>query len=156
MPIYVANPQSMSKPCPAGLHVGRCCDVVDKGIVETTYGPKHLVELRFQVIADGLRYIVRRSFNASLHEKATLRRELVNCGALADVVNSGNDLEVLIGRAVTLNIVHQVDAKDAAKTWANVTAILPGLDDQAPPVVGYDRVTATTATADHADQEPPF
>lgn len=145
MPIYVANPTSMSKPCPAGLTVGRCCDVVDKGILETAYGPKHKVELRFQVIAEGLRYIVRRMFTASLHEKATLRRELFHWGVLGDVVAANNDLEVLLHRPVTLMIVHQADAKDPAKTWANITAILPGIDAQAPTVVGYDRVTTTPA-----------
>ncbi|NBP85335.1 MAG: hypothetical protein EBU23_03355 [Mycobacteriaceae bacterium] len=132
--------------------MGRCCDVVDKGILETAYGPKHKIELRFQVVADGLRYVVRRMFTASLHEKSTLRRELFNWGALADVVNSGNDLEVLLNRPVTLNVVHQVDAKDATKTWANLTAILPAFEDQAPAVVGYDR--ATTLPTQSPEVEP--
>ncbi len=100
--------------------------------------------MRFQVIAEGLRYIVRRMFTASLHEKATLRRELFHWGVLGDVVAANNGLEVLLHRPVTLMIVHQADVKDPTKTWANITAILPG-DAQAPPVVGYDRVTTTPA-----------
>lgn len=146
MAVYVANPQTMSKPCPAGLHLARCCDVIDRGIVETTFGDKHRIELRFQVVADGLRYVIRRAFTASLHEKASLRRELTTWGTLADVLNSGNDLEVLLNRPVRVMVVHQADAKDATKTWANITALLPG-DDSAPAVMGYSREPQTDSAA---------
>lgn len=78
MPIYAKKPKSTFDPCPDGLWPGVCIDVVDLGMVETDYGPKHKIQIRWVADAeprrkDGRPYMVTRKYNLSMGKKSTLR-----------------------------------------------------------------------------------
>jgi len=116
---------------PDGLHQAVCCDVVDLGIINTTlYGPKHMVQLRWQIDAieptTGKPYLILARYTLSIHKKAMLCQRLESWRGkqFTDEERKGFDLERLIGINCQLQIVH-VTKGDA--TYANVQAIVPVL-----------------------------
>ena len=71
------------KPCPTGLQQLVCCDVIDLGMVTSSYNGEaktmHKVSLRWQsakLMSDGKPYLVQKRYTYSLHPKATLRKDL--------------------------------------------------------------------------------
>lgn len=132
MPIYVsAGDQKTFEPAPEGLYPLVCCDVVDKGIVETQWGKKPKVQLRWQlgeqagVRDDGKPWLVVRTFTASLHEKAELTKCLVRWRKKAFTPEEliRFDLEKVIGAVGLANIVHVT--LDDGRVFANVDTIVP-------------------------------
>jgi hypothetical protein len=135
MPIMAADTSSGTKinPAPPGAHRALCVDVVDLGMVKTTYPGKpervvHKVTIVWQV-ADvdpetGTRFTVGKRYTLSLHEKSSLRKDLESWRGrqFSQEELRGFDLEKLLGAPCQLNIVHNV--KPAA-TYANVSAIMP-------------------------------
>lgn len=128
MPIIAkGSSNSTFKPAPAGLHQGACCDVIDHGVVQTQWGDKHKVTLRWQ-LAEGegdTPYYVQKRYTNSLHEKAVLRHDLESWrgreftpGELA-----GFDLEKLLGVNGQILVV-QKKATDG-KVWSNVQTLMP-------------------------------
>lgn len=118
-------------PAPPGVHPAICIDVVDLGLLETTYNKQTKKSHKIYVIweideADekGSRFTVRRRYTLSLGDKASLRKDLESWRARAFTPEElkGFDVEKLIGVNCQLNVVHEVRDN---KTWANVTAIMP-------------------------------
>jgi hypothetical protein len=75
-------------PASLGMHRAVCCQVVDRGLVNTQYGTKHKGWFIFQVEEliegtdsdfDGKRKEVRIGFNNTLARRSTLRAALL-CG----------------------------------------------------------------------------
>ena len=142
-------------PCPAGLQQLVCCDVIDLGIVTSTYpGEKdkqvHKVQLRWQSanrMKTGKPYLIQKRYTFSLHEKATLRKD-INAWrgkALTDDEAKVFDLEKLIGKNCFANVVH---TRRKSKTYADVVAVMPCPRGTAPLVIdGYVRQTAKEAAA---------
>lgn len=127
MPVMVAEPESTFLPAPAGLHRAVCVDVVDLGMVETTFGTKRMVRLVWQIeesMPDGRMFSVGQRYAASLHEKANLRKVLESWRGKAFTAEElkGFDLEKLIGINCQLNVVQTV--RDG-KTFANVQTVVP-------------------------------
>ena len=161
MPI-VASAGSGTKfaPAPAGSHASVCCDVVDLGIVETTYQGqtkrKHMVRLSWQIDEprdDGKPFMVSKRYTLSLHEKAGLRKDLESWRGrpFTEAELKGFDLEVLIGIGCFLNVVHRVVGAD---TYANVAAIMKlpkGMT--APTVRDYVRVIDRKETAPPTEED---
>ena len=100
-----------------------CCDVVDEGVKETNFGPKHKVSLRFQSAqkitaqdfadqgiepreeAIGEPFLYTNWFTASLHEKSNLARELKGWGVeLPKDEGVEFDLDSVIGRNALLRV----------------------------------------------------
>lgn len=117
-------------PAPAGQHAAVCCDVVDLGMLEVEYGGKkksqHKIRIVWQideVRADNKPYTVNKRYTNSLHEKATLRKDLESWRGVpfTDVELQGFDLEVLLSVPALLNVVQ---AQKGGETYANVTAMM--------------------------------
>lgn len=119
-------------PAPAGPHQGVCCDVIDKGMVTTEYEGKkrtsHKILLVWQIDEinpeNGERFAVAKRYTASLHEKATLRKDLQSWRGrpFTEQELGGFDLDAVIGVNAMLNIVH--NSRDGV-VYANVEAIMP-------------------------------
>lgn len=129
MPIIAKRPESSFTPCPEGLHHAVCVDVVDLGVLQTNWGDRHKVRLVWQIeevnVETSKRFEVRKQYNLSLHEKATLRKDLESWRGrkFTDDELRGFDLEKLLGANCQLQVVH--DISEDASIWANVQAIVP-------------------------------
>jgi hypothetical protein len=139
-------------PAPRGTQVAVLVDVVDLGLVETTYegktSIKHQVSLVWQlkkVRDDGKRFLVfSRKYNLSLNEKASLRKDLESwLGRGLEESDfegfEGEDdgiilqfLETLIGSSAFISVVHR---EHNGNTYANISTIMPlpeGIDGLEP------------------------
>ena len=134
MAIYAKPPERTFTPCPEGLHHAVCVDVVDLGVVATSFGDKHKVRIIWQIEEEnpdtGRRYDASKQYNLSLHEKSTLRKDLEGWrgvkfteAQLAGEDQRGFDIEKLVGVNCQIQIVH--DISDDARIWANVQAVVP-------------------------------
>lgn len=129
MAIIAKKPESNFTPCPEGLHQAICVDVVDLGINKGPYGEKHKVELRWQTELENeetnRRYQLRKWYTLSLHEKASLRKDL-ECWRGRKFTEDelrGFDLEKLINANCQLQVIHNIT--DDGKTYDNIQAIVP-------------------------------
>ena len=118
-------------PAPAGVHQAVCVDVVDLGVLETTWQgqtkKQHKVNVAWQINEDrddGKPYLVFKRYTASLHEKAALRKDLESWRGrkFTREEEMGFDVEKLVGANCLLNITHN-DVGD--RTYANVVSIMP-------------------------------
>ena len=119
-------------PAPAGVHLAVACDVIDMGMVSSTYEGKttikHKVRIVWQVSEtnpeNGKRFAVSKRYTASLHEKSTLRKDLQSWRGRAFTGDElkGFDLDNVLGKCCLLNIVHN---EHDGQTYANVDAIMP-------------------------------
>lgn len=114
---------------PEGLWPAVCCDVVDLGMVETEWGEKHKVQIRWQLEDLDPKtqkpFLVSRKFNLSLHEKSTLRPmlEAWRGKKFSREELEGFDLERLIAVNCQIQLIHNI-ATDG-NTYANVQAVVP-------------------------------
>lgn len=129
MAIYAREPESKYTPAPEGLHPAVCCDVVDLGLVDDGFGQRHKVEIRWQLDLEvedgsGRPVLVRKRYNNSLHEKATLRKDLETWRGrpFSKEELQGFDLEKLIGVSCQAQVMHRIT--DDGKTYANVVAVI--------------------------------
>ncbi len=149
MPIYAsAGSGTKFAPAPAGTHAAVCCDVVDLGVVETTWQGqtkrKHMVRVYWQLAEprdDGKPFLVTKRYTLSLHEKAALRHDLESWRgrAFTDAEAERFDVEALISVGCYLNVMHKKGTN--GDTFANVAAIMPlpkGM--QKPDIRDYTRV----------------
>ncbi len=66
-------------PAPEGLWPAVCVDVVDLGMVMTTWGEKHKCRIVWELsekMPDGRLFIASKQYTLSLHEKASLYKDL--------------------------------------------------------------------------------
>ena len=129
MAIIAKKPESNFTPCPEGLHQAVCVDVVDLGIQKGAYGEKHKVEVRWQTEMENeevaRRFQLRKWYTLSLHEKASLRKDL-ECWRgrkFTEDELKGFDLEKLVGANCQLQVIHNIT--DDGKTYDNIQAIVP-------------------------------
>lgn len=131
-------------PCPAGVHQGVCVDVVDLGMVTSTFvddktgQPKiqHKADIVWQTseaMADGRPFLVKKRYTLSLHEKATLRHDLESWRGrpFSEIEAEGFDVERLLGVNALLNVQHKAGSKGG--TFANVVSLMP-LPKNMPPM----------------------
>ena len=128
------------EPAPEGNHSAVCCDVVDLGILPRTFEGRtsndHMVSITWQLPetdADGRPYLVFKRYKNSLHDRASLRKDLEAWRGkrfTAEELKDGFDLDRLIGVPALVNVQHN-DSGD--RTYANVTAITP-LPKGLPPI----------------------
>jgi hypothetical protein len=119
LPIIARKPKSNYAPAPEGQQHAVCCDVVDLGMVTLKgyeeKGPAHRIEIRWQTEArdpqEDKRFMVRRNYKVSLHEKAALRQMLESWLDMAFTdaeAEGGFDVETLVGRNAKLTIKHKI------------------------------------------------
>ena len=129
MSIIAKRPESTFQPCPEGLHHAVCVDVVDLGVLTTTFGDKHKVRVIWQIEDENVetrrRFEARKQYNLSLHEKSALRKDLEAWRGrkFTDSELRGFDLEKLIGINCQIQVVH--DISEDSTIYANVQAIVP-------------------------------
>jgi hypothetical protein len=159
-------------PAPAGFFPAVCCDIVDKGVQDGPFGPKHKVEIWWQISekdpATGKPFLARRRYNAGLGSStkpSDLRRDLETWRnrPFTKAEAADFDLDVLIAKNCQLQIVHKI--KDGG-TFANVTMVAPPTKGAAPltvadytrkPAVGTNGAPAgDVAAADDDDDDVPF
>lgn len=80
MSIIVKAPEKKFTPAPEGLHPAVCIDAIERKNVQTQFGVKDQIELRWEIEEineeTGRPFQVRAWYTASLHEKAKLRLTL--------------------------------------------------------------------------------
>jgi hypothetical protein len=125
------EPERNFVPAPEGLHPAVCVDEVDLGDVETAWGPRPTVEIRWQLgrmnPETGRRFEVHKRYRLSLHKKSSLRRDLEiwrGQGFTPEQLK-GFDLERLIGVPCQVQVQHH--RADEETVYANVTAVLPAM-----------------------------
>lgn len=129
MAIIAKQPETTFTPAPEGLHHAVCVDVIDLGILQTNWGDKHKVRIVWQIeevnAETQKRFDVRKQYNLSLHEKATLRKDLEAWRGRKFTEDElrGFDLEKLIGVNCQTQVVQ--DISDEGRIYANVQAIVP-------------------------------
>ncbi len=118
---------------PAGTHLAVCYRVIDLGTQETVWegqtkhAHKVLVcwELSDEKMADGRPFIVQKRYTWSMHEKATLRKDLEAWRGVGfvekDFKPGGFDIKNILGKACVLSVVHT--ESNNGKTYANVASV---------------------------------
>lgn len=133
MPI-VREPEGREFPlAPEGVHSAVCVDVhpitteerpqqYGGGIVDKTM----LVWQLEDSDPDGKPYEVAKKYTASLHEKATLRKDLESWRGRRFTADEllGFELDSVIGACCQLQLLHNVSQKNG-KTYANIQSIMP-------------------------------
>jgi len=131
MSIRTTNNSSGFSLAPAGVHVARCCRIIDCGTrVDSTFGKRRRQAWIFWELPNALRddgepNLVGKRYTLSHNEKANLRADLESWygkhfdeAALEKA--GGFDLERLVGRPALINVVHSQDGK-----YANVASVMP-------------------------------
>src|SRR5215813_2272915 len=161
MPIIVKAGPNYT-PAPAGTHAAVCIDVVDLGELKVEFGGKakmqHKLRIVWQIDAcreDGKPFYVSKRYTSSLHEKASLRKDLESWrgGAFTAQELEGFDLENLLSIPCLLNIIHE---KKNGQTYANVASIMRLPKSMAAPSpLDYVRVCDREPTEASSVDEPP-
>jgi hypothetical protein len=150
--------------CPAGAHVAVCVDVVDLGLVKTTWQGKEKEQHKIRVIwqiaekmDNGKPYVAQRRYTNSLDDRAALRKDLESWRgrAFSEEELKGFDVEKLVGIGCMLSVVHE--ARDG-KTYDNVNGVMRLPKGVTPPVIeGYVRVKdrPKDGTNDPRDEDVP-
>ena len=147
-------------PAPAGVHSAVCVDVVDMGMLKVAFGGKeksqHKIRIVWQieeVMETGFPYIVQRRYTLSLHEKASLRKDLESWRGKAFTAQEleGFDVENLIGVPCMLNVIHE---EKESGTFANVTSIMR-LAKGMQPLKPHDYIRVCDRTPEEQSQEGP-
>lgn len=129
MSVIVKGSSTTFPPHPVGQFPARCIDVWDVGIIETQYGKKHRVAIRFYCgehhTIDGERHpaFLDAYFNATLNEKASLRKfcEAWRGRPFTPEELEGFDLEKLVDAPAYVQVVHNKTAKG---TYANIDTVM--------------------------------
>jgi hypothetical protein len=129
MPITVGQHDTVFDPIPEGLHKAVCCDVQDLGEVDTSWGKKRKVEVRWQLDLVNektkKRFIAPRRYGASLSKKADLRKDLEvwRGRPFTELELKGFDLENLLG--ANCQVMIQQKPGDEGSVYSNVVSVVP-------------------------------
>jgi hypothetical protein len=115
---------------PPGPTAATCIDVVDLGLVTSQFYGTTVHKIEVYWVTTHARedlsapLTVRKRYTLSLHEKASLAKDLKSWRGkpFSDEEAKGFDVEKLIGATCLINIVHN---KTGDKTYANVDSVMP-------------------------------
>lgn len=122
------------KPCPAGTHAARVCEVVFIGTVHEEFKgvakdvPQ--IKLSFEVPAelreDGKPFVVSTMpMTASINKKASFRKLVQGIVTLTPETEKEFDAMTLIGQTCLINVVHTPSKTDANTIYANIVSASP-------------------------------
>ncbi len=150
------------EPCPAGTFTAICYRFIDLGTHENEYmgerKTRHEVLLSWEIVdetmADGRPFTASKKYTWSMHEKATLRKDLEawRGKAFEDADFDGPsafNVRKLIGKPCTLTVTHDVKSD---KTYSKVAAVGKVMRGIVPPNMTNDPVYIAL-TADEFDGE---
>lgn len=122
-------------PPPAGMHLARCFQLIDLGTQKKTYqgedkGEARKVRASFELLGgdnmeDGSPFTISKSWFLSLHEKASLRKDLESWRGrpFSKEEEAGFDVSKLVGAYCLLNIVQEQG--EGGKDYTKISAITP-------------------------------
>jgi hypothetical protein len=148
--------------CPGGSHIGVCIDVVDLGMVKSTYSGKTKTQHKIRIIwsvgelrDDGKPHQVSKRYTLSLHEKSALRKDLESWRGqpFTDAQLEGWDVEGVIGVGAMLSVVENAQG---GSIYANVAAIMLPPKGMALPIAdpSYVRVQDRPKEPGKVDEGP--
>jgi len=129
MAITVKDNATSFTPAPEGLHQGVCVDIIDLGLLDTKWGKRRKVVIRWQINQvnqdTGKRFIAQKRYTASLNKKASLYKDLSAWRGkpMTKEECEGFDLELLLDKNCQLQIAHSIG--DDGTKYANVQTIVP-------------------------------
>ena len=130
MPIIAQSNRTVFTPAPEGVHTSVCVDVVDKGDVPTSWGPKHKVQIRWETDKknpdnDNKPFLVVKTYTLSLHERSNLYKDLLSWRgkSFSREELERFDLEKLLGVNAQIQIIHQMG--DDGTNYSIVQAVMP-------------------------------
>ena len=126
------NSTASFTPCPAGNYLARCVRLIDIGTVtddfqgETKTARKVLIS--FEILddearrEDGSPFVLSKRYTLSLHEKASLRKDLSSWRGRDFTANElrGFEMQNILGKDLLLGVIQR--EKDG-KTYANISSL---------------------------------
>lgn len=135
MAFVATKPTSNYTPPPAGMHIGRCYRLIDLGTQPKSYQGKPTGEAR-KIMAswellgddrmeDGKPFTISKSWFLSMHEKATLRKDLESWRGKPFTPDEEHSFDVskLLGAYCLLNVI-QEQGNDGS-LYTKIKAITP-------------------------------
>lgn len=133
MSLSISDSGSSYELAPAGVHIVRCCGLIDLGTQSSNWQGKETrqpkIQLRFELLGDdrmtdGSPYLIQRRLTASLGERATLRALLKSWRGrdFTPAELKKFDLKNVAGQYALANIVH--DTREGS-TYANLASLSP-------------------------------
>lgn len=143
MALYAKAVEGKSfKPAPEGTTQAVIVAIEDLGLLPNQFRGGELqqkIRVVFQLAEtrdDGHRFMVSKRYTLSLHEKATLRKDIESLLGRklkpADLKGEGFDVETLVGKNCLISITHSPSKQDPTKTFANISTITPLLKGMTP------------------------
>lgn len=135
MAFIATKPAGSYTPPPAGMHVARCYRLIDLGTQPKSYQGQSKGEARkimagFELLGeermdDGRPYTVSRSWFLSMHEKASMRRDLESWRGrkFNAEEEAGFDVSRLLGAYCMLNLAEDIGADGQPRV--NIASINP-------------------------------
>jgi hypothetical protein len=146
-----ATAQSTSNftPCPAGMHLARCIQIIDLGTQKTEWQGQEKEDKKVRIVwetpselitytnKEGEEvtkpYVISKDYTCSLGEKARLRADLQTWRGkpFTEEELKGFNLTQLLGKVCQIQIIHVI-AKNG-NTYANIGSITPLMKGMAEP-----------------------
>jgi hypothetical protein len=121
-------------PAPAGSHIATCIAVIDMGTQQTDYNGeiKHQrkLMLTFELSEeaaglrdDGKRFTISKRYTASLHEKSSLRKDLIAWRGrdFTPAELEGFEVNNVAGKTCMISVAH---VENGGSTYANIVSIM--------------------------------
>jgi hypothetical protein len=160
MAFVATKPQSNYTPPPAGMHVARCYRLIDLGTQPKSFqgqskGEARKIMASWELLGDermddGKPFTISKSWFLSMHEKATLRKDLESWRGRPFTAEEEHSFDVskLLGAYCLINVI-QEQGQDG-NTYTKIGAITPMLKGMPKPEPVND---ATVFDADEPDME---
>jgi len=120
-------------PAPAGSHIATCTAVIDLGTQEVNFSGEtkrqRKLMLTFELNEeaglrdDGKRYAISKRYTASLHEKSSLRKDLIAWRGrdFTPAELEGFEVNNVAGKTCMISVAH---VETGASTYANIVSIM--------------------------------
>jgi len=132
MKIKATESKSYS-PAPAGSHIATCTAVIDLGTQESNFNGEikrqRKLMLTFELNEeaglrdDGKRYAISKRYTASLHEKSSLRKDLIAWRGrdFTPAELEGFEVNNVAGKTCMISVAH---VEKGGSTYANIVSIM--------------------------------
>jgi hypothetical protein len=160
MAFVATKPQSNYTPPPAGMHVARCYRLIDLGTQPKSFqgqskGEARKIMASWELLGDermddGKPFTISKSWFLSMHEKATLRKDLESWRGRPFTAEEEHSFDVakLLGAYCLINVI-QEQGQDG-NTYTKIGAITPMLKGMPKPEPVNE---STVFDADDPDME---
>lgn len=122
------------KPCPAGNHAARVCEIIFIGTVHSEFkgvakdSPQIKVgfEIPSELREDGTPFVVSTMpITLSVNKKASFRKLAQGIMEFTPEMEKAFDTSMLLGKTCLINVIHTKSKKDANVVYANITGASP-------------------------------